>query len=1292
MSLSSISWSDEQKTAIETRGSNILVSAAAGSGKTAVLVERIIRSLLHDEEPVDLDRLLVVTFTEAAAGEMRQRVGTALAEALQERPGSTLLQRQMLLLPRANIGTIHSFCSEIIRSYFYLLGLDPGFRVMDENEASMLRSEVMEGVLEELYDEHRDAHPDTPFLYLARSLAGGHGDDAEVVRLAFSLYDFAHSLPRPDAWLNSLPESLKDAAGLPWDDQFWVQEWREMLRLEINNWVESLEEARLLATAPGGPEKYNNILLEDLEKVKGWLGLVDAPFDELKAALEKGQSWPSLPRVARGEAEEEVKKRVQELRNGIKKRAGDLFRDYLSRSAGEIVEDLEKAAPVVQALVELVLRFKDAYREIKMDRAVVDFIDLEHFALAVLTRNGEGSPWGEHPSKDPEEALLPSPAALQYQEHFIEVLVDEYQDINGVQEAIIQLVSRRDNRFLVGDVKQSIYRFRLADPMVFLNCYRKFNDIHSRVPDPGRRLDLQSNFRSHPGVLRAVNYFFERLMNPQVAEVDYDERARLNPGKVYPGDAPANTAEPVELHLLEYSDPRAGAGAGNEEEDSDGETEREELDLIRFEARWVAEYIRRVVVEDRADVYDSATGSFRPVTWRDIVVLMRSPKGRVGVFLEEFRRLGIPCYADGSGGYFAAPEVQTVLSLLQVIDNPRRDIPLAAVLRSPVVGLDASGLAKIRLAAPEDDFYTAVCRVAEGKRGIEAGLVQKLRDFLDRLESWRDLARRLPPADLLEELYGQTGYYDLVGAVPGGSVRQANLRALVDRARRFEGTVYRGLFRFLRFIEQVQERGGDMDTARSLGENENVVRVMSIHRSKGLEFPVVIVAGLGRGFNFRDLSRSFLWHRRLGCGPVVTDLDRGFRYPTVLHRVIRHRLQLETLAEEMRLLYVAFTRARERLIITATLKNLDREVNTWKSRTAAMPREGALSASLLAGAKGPLDWLGPAMWSHPGPANIQCAQESCQAGGDCWRVFLWPATSLDFLWEAMEPEDEWRNEAWVNYIKRLEPLPVSVIKGTQKDKDIPDLEMLRRKLFWSYPYTELAGLPSKVTVTEWRHRQEELEEQNGETITSPGIKDLSVSETGALPGFDLPAFYTGKRYDGAERGRVVHLVMENLRLVPAPDPDDIKLQLDFMVDKDILSPGQRRLVGASEIARFLSSELGQRVLAAAREERLWREVPFTLGLPVTELYPELAGKIPAQESILLQGVIDCLLVEEDGLVIIDYKTDRVTEKNLATTASKYRVQLDLYARAAQTILCRPVINQYLYFFALDQAVNCKGVD
>ncbi|MGB9825915.1 MAG: UvrD-helicase domain-containing protein, partial [Desulfofundulus sp.] len=565
-------------------------------------------------------------------------------------------------------GTLHSFCGEVVRRHFYLLGLDPGFRVMDENEASLLRLEVLEEVLEEFYGEHQESQPGAPFLYLARALAGRHGDDRELTGLVLRLYDFAMSLPRPRAWLDWLACSLAGAGGLSWEEQPWHGQWRAIIRLELECCLDSLKEARRLAACPGGPQQYVAVLEEDLSRVRSWLELVEGSFENLQLALKEGQKWPALPRISRGEAADEIKERVKKLRDNVKKRVQVLFHEYFSRSPEDMIGDLVRVAPLVQALVQVVLRFEEAYRQARLERAVVDFADLEHYALAILAQNGEGSPWGVEIPRDPEAPLFPSPVAEEYREYFAEVLVDEYQDINGVQEAILELVSRGDNRFLVGDVKQSIYRFRLADPAVFLHRYHQFVDLApGQEPGPGWRLTLRANFRSRHEILETVNFLFERLMTRRVGELDYDERARLQPGACYPDCAAGRAGGPVEVHLLDFEPPQ-GDGAG----DTTGQEELEELDLARLEARWVAERVHRLVTAEGLKVYDREKSEYRPVTWRDVVVLMRSLKGRVGVFLEEFRRLGIPVFADGAGGYFEAPEVETVLSVLQVIDNPRR--------------------------------------------------------------------------------------------------------------------------------------------------------------------------------------------------------------------------------------------------------------------------------------------------------------------------------------------------------------------------------------------------------------------------------------------------------------------------------------------------------------------------------------------------------------------------------------------------------------------------------------------
>lgn len=1421
-------WTDDQRKAIYTRGTDLLVAAAAGAGKTAVLAERAVRIVLDERRSVDIDRLLIVTFTQAAAGEMRQRISEALAKALQRQPANAHLERQVFLLPRACIDTLHSFCSEVVRRHFYLLDLDPGFRVMDEAETEMLRREVLSTVIEEAYERCEVIGPEPPFLRLTRALSGRHGDERQLEDLVLRLYDYAYSLPRPRTWLRWTVDVLSGAPDKPWEQQPWIGEWRDSVRLVLEDAREKIGIALRLASETEGLEKYVDTLMEDQGTVNRLLSAADGPCDALREAVEREVSWRSLPRIRQTGSTDRVKDRIKTLRDRVKTGVNDLKKNWLGRPAIAMLKDLALAAPLVQALTDLTLRFDDAYRQTKSNRAVADFADLEHYALAILADNAELSPWGKDIPADPDAALSPSPVALEYRAHFAEVLVDEYQDINGIQEAILGLVTPQGSRFMVGDVKQSIYRFRRADPQVFLDRYERYSELegldNGACTGQGRRLDLTENFRSRPEVLKTVNYLFRNLMTRRVGELDYDERACLRPGFKYPVVESGRAGGRVEFHLLECTGPVGNGGAGGDrggyggadddgsgmecgapspssgylrqsskeagkesenEESGDGESEGmrsvslypglrvEDLDAARLEARWVAKRVWRLVKEEHHLVFNRSLSKYRPVTWRDVVVLMRSLRGRVSVFLEEFQRAGIPAYADGSGGYFTTPEVETMLSLLRLIDNPRQDIPLAAVLRSPLVGLNASDLAKIRVATRQGPFYCAVERAATGEADLENGLAERIQEFWRRLGAWRDLARFLPPAELLEEIYRQTGYYDLAGGMPGGEGRQANLRALVDRARQFAGTIYRGLFHFLRYVERMQDEGGDMDTARSLGENEDVVRILSIHRSKGLEFPVVIVSGLGCRFNLRDLTGDFLFHRRLGCGPKVYDLERGVIYPTVLHHLVKKRLRLEDLSEEMRLLYVALTRARERLVVTGAVKDLWMTVDKWRNLADELPEDGPLGAAYSAEATSPLDWLGPVLLKHPEAGEVGRAPEVLDAETGHWELHLWPSTRLVGLYgtdagafEVRSAEEDFGTEdspieghagihalthassaGMERSLRTLSVCPEEWIRdeekkweenvqrgegNVQRNVDVispysakdtaagTDVAELRARLFWTNPHQPLAGLPSKITVTEWRHRLEmtiaEEEEEEVEVKEAvlfgkrrppdndpvhidrglavakemQGADDLQTEAGSGLgglpPGFELPSFVEGRRYGGTERGRAVHLVMAKIDLTGAVDAAEIRQKVRDLVNRGVLPPDQAKLVRVLDIVRFLRSDLGQRVMRAARQRALWREVPFTAGFSVTELYPELAGRVPENEIIVVQGIIDCLLVSEGGLVLIDYKTDRVSPDDISGAIDKYRIQLELYARAIERTLCRPVTEKCLYFFSLGRGV------
>lgn len=816
-------WTPEQEQAISLRGCNILVSAAAGAGKTAVLVERVIRQVTDEREPLDLERLLAVTFTEKAAAEMKQRVRASLEAAVARAPGEPRLSRQLALLDRAQISTIHAFCLHVLRRYFYKAGIDPSFRVLDGNEAELLRQDALSEVFEALYQdegEYGDAFTGLVDRY------GGAQVDEGLQATVLRLHDFARSQASMDDWLDG---AVASAAESVWQAP-WMRFMIARAARDLSRALACAEDALTIARGLDGPEAYEPAIEADITFYR-------STIDALNMALAEGGS----PEVAieavlsfafsRLKAERKSDPVKREQAKDLRDRAKDLFskvRDsVLARPAADLAREIEETRPFVAALVRVVRDLDRRYSEKKLDRGGVDFSDLERYCLKIL---------------ESDECQV----ARDIRKDYDCVLVDEYQDTNPLQERILSLVSRQDgepgNRFMVGDLKQSIYRFRLAEPRIFLEKFRKYG----KGRGGGTRVDLSHNFRSREDVISAVNHVFRRIMTEEAGEIEYGEDHELRKGATYPEVGDAYTAEIHLVERLSVLDPseadsgEAGAGDGDKVE---------EFEALEKEALVVADRINRMV--DPANplmLWDSKAKSAKPCSYRDIAILMRSTKDRANAVLEVLSRCDIPAYADTGTGYFQAREVEVALSLLSVIDNPRQDIPLAAVLRSPVVGLKPSDLAQVRAAFRKGEFFDAVRAFArEGAAAVGSlGLAGILSDFLDRLDRWRTMARRLPLAEVLWTILRDTGYQDYVGGLPGGAQRQANLRALCDRAREFDSFGRHGLFRFLRFIEKIQDAKGDLGTARALGEHEDVVRVMSVHKAKGLEFPVVFVMDLGK--------------------------------------------------------------------------------------------------------------------------------------------------------------------------------------------------------------------------------------------------------------------------------------------------------------------------------------------------------------------------------------------------------------------------------------------------------------
>ncbi|MDT9724436.1 helicase-exonuclease AddAB subunit AddA [Xylanibacillus composti] len=1289
-----VTWTDEQWAAITARGTDILVAAAAGSGKTAVLVERIIRRVLDTDNPVDIDRMLVSTFTKAAADEMRGRIREALEGELEKNPDSPHIRRQLALIHRASITTLHAFCMEVISQHYEHIPLDPGFRIAGEHEAELLRTEAMETLLESSYE----TKPEDSLFWQLVDVFGGERSDADFMNLALRLHEFSRSHPWPSHWLADMAQSFADAAN---DTQLnhWTSSLFAAVRQQVDAAMSLLRRAIDLCAEPGGPIPYADQFQSELEMAAA-----------LAEACEQGE-WETLYNAFQSVAFSRLKpcrgdeydKSLQEKAAGLRKKAKEKLekasREWFARTPDEMRNEVLALAPLMGELAGFVEAFDTQYAALKRDKGLLDFSDLEHLTLRIL----------RHPDSTPAH-MLPSDAALAFREQFAEVLVDEYQDTNLVQETILSLLSggageQAGSRFMVGDVKQSIYRFRLADPGLFLGKYKRFTRLDSHMAETGPfseqeeclaepgtpvqaglRIDLARNFRSRQEVVDAVNFLFRQMMREQVAEIEYDESAELKYGHGFPQPAEGGQDLAVELLVVDREEEAAGSSGTASDESSDSESEdvqgadedASELLAAQLEARIIARRIRQLIGADGSapmQVYDKKLKGCRPLAYRDVVVLLRATQQWAPEMLEEFRLMGIPAFADLQTGYFRAGEVEWALALLSLIDNPQQDIPLAAVLRSPVVGLQAEELAAIRAGRQGMTYYDAVVAYAAAEEGARTELQDRLSLFLQRLQAWREQAAQGALSTLIWDLYRETGLYDFAGGLPGGAQRQANLRALYDRARQYEATSFRGLFRFLRFIEKIRDSGSDLGAARALGEQEDVVRIMSIHKSKGLEFPVVFVAGLGKKFNQQDARSAFLLHKELGFGPKVVDRELHVSYPSLPYMAIRHRMRMEMLAEEMRILYVALTRPKEKLILIGTVQNREKALQQWEA--AADITGLQLPSTLLAEANSFLDWLGPCLIRHPASEPLRRQSSSRQAPEWLRRdTSRWKVAALgpDAAGQAA-PASEWMaDERRMAAIRNNEPLPDWDGSAWREE--------LGKRLDWHYPYRAASALLSKTSVSELkrmgeRHWQAEAEDYQAAGVLPDGT--VVHSDTAAAYRHRLlrrPRFVEERGLSAVEKGTVYHAVMQAISLTGPLSEETVLQELERMRETRMLRADQLREIDPGKIAAFFASELGRRMLASSDVRR---ELPFSYALPVEEVYGDIDDSL-ASETVLMQGVIDCLFRDEQGWVLLDYKTDSLRGRKPQEAAEAYRTQLKLYAQAIERIWGEPVSEKYVFLF------------
>ena len=876
-------WTNEQLQAIKTRRCNLLVAAAAGSGKTAVLVERIIRIITDEENPVDIDKLLVVTFTSAAASEMRERIAAAISKALEKSPNSKNLQRQLTLLSRANITTMHSFCLDVIKNYFYTIDLDPSFRIGDETEATLIKNEILEELFEEYYEEDNEEFKDLIEAY------SGSKDDLKLKEMILSLYRFSMSGPWPEQWLVEKAEDFNISTIDDLDKSPWVKVLKDSLRVELEGFLNMYKKAINILNDTDGLEPYLEAFNSDYDYLERAYASLNENLNSIYIAL-NSITFIKLKTVKKNQvSDENAQNTVKSIRDSVKKKIKSLIESTFEFTPQEALDGIIGVYPFMKSLASVTLEFSKRFNEKKREKNILDFNDLEHLCLKILI------------DRDENNNIIPSKVAEHFMEFFDEVLVDEYQDSNNVQETIIDLVSRRrfeeSNVFMVGDVKQSIYRFRQAKPELFLDKYNRYS-LEEGSND--RKIQLYKNFRSREEVIEGVNYIFKMVMSQTVGELEYTDEEALNLGASFEevNDDESIVGGEIELHILDKSGiVKEKVEDSFDDDDEIAKEEEEDIDGITLEAKIVAKRIKELFeIKDgkRFKVFDKDTKEYRDVKYKDIVILLRATKNWAEIFLDELGSEGIPVYADTGSGYFESIEIRTIMSLLKIIDNPLQDVPMIATLRSPICGFTAEELSDLRLLNKDLYFYELIKEVSEGIHEINEELKFKCSKFIDDLSKWRERAIYTPIDEFIWYLYMDTAFYGYVGAMPNGKLRQANLKILFQRAKQYESTSFKGLFNFINFINKLRKSSGDMGSAKVLGENEDVVRIMSIHKSKGLEFPVVFTSGMGKQFNLMDLSNSILYHEELGFGPNFVNLETRNSYSTLAKEAIKKRIRLET--------------------------------------------------------------------------------------------------------------------------------------------------------------------------------------------------------------------------------------------------------------------------------------------------------------------------------------------------------------------------------------------------------------
>ena len=1198
-------WTDEQTQAINEKNSNILVAAAAGSGKTAVLVERIIRKVV--DEGTDINKLLVVTFTNAAASEMRERVLDAIYKKLDGNPNDEKLLRQITLLNKASICTIDSFCLEVVRNNFYELeNIAPNFRIADTTEIGLLKQEVIEDIFEKKYENE-----DEDFSKLIHTYTS-YRDDTPLKDLILKIYNYIQSNPFPEKWLNEKVEMFNIGNNL--EDDFSTTQWGKVLLKEMEDelvdGISFLKSAAKILEINPDLEKFSQTIRNDIDMLnvlKNNLNSWDKAY-EINTNL-KFVTWP------RNKVDSLEKDEAKSIRDSVKENLKVLDNILVcdSRTANQDIFDMYS---ILVKLKDIILEFGEEFSKRKREKNIVDFQDVEHFALKILIKEKDGE-------------IIPSDIAKKYQEKYQEIAIDEYQDSNLVQEYILNSVSKGNNIFMVGDVKQSIYKFRQAMPELFISKYKSYKTKANKTNDDDLKIQLFKNFRSRENVLYFTNLIFQDIMSDTLGDIEYNEDEYLNLGADYPEEKQnLNT----EIDVIDLSDEDVELNIENVNEEKLEEEDR--IENVELEARFVANKIKELV-ESKFQVWDRKEETYRDIKYRDIVILLRSTSSPAPVYEEELLNLEIPVFSDSSQEYLDSIEIQTIMSLLKIIDNPMQDIPLVCVLRSYIGKFTDNELVKIRLTDSYDNFYTCMQKAIID---VDGDLKEKIQNFFDNLDKWRKEKEYLALDELIWKIYSDTRYYNYVGLMPNGDLRQANLKMLFQKAKDYESSNFKGLYNFINFIDKLKISSGDMGSAKLIGENDDVVRIMSIHKSKGLEFPVVFLSSTGKQFNLNDLKEDVLLHQEMGIGAKYIDYDKQVKYDTLSKLAIKNKILLETLSEEMRILYVALTRAKEKLFIIGVTRDFKKDLEKIDSNIERYPKEnGKINPILVKKCKKYLDWI---LLVYQYEKNL-CSD----------KVEL----------------NTYKKKTLLNTLKKIDNEEVDVLKELEsKEANKGELNKISNILNYEYPNILDTTIPTKTAVTTLKQLESEEKILVEKEISLPKPKFLKDGEE--------------EKITSAMKGTLMHLCLQKLDVKVEYDIGKINDLIEELEAKKIITTKEKEAINQNKILEFTKSNIWKELKTAKEIEK---EKPFYINVPAKEIYKE-----NTEENILVQGIIDLYYIDKDNNInLVDYKTDYIENGNEIELINKYKEQLYLYKKALEQVYKKEVKNTYIYSVYLNKIIK-----